>query len=187
MIASASGSVALGLVVIGDDEVEAERARPLRCLGAANAAVHRDDHVDLVGMQPVDRRRLQSVAVAQPLRNEMTHLAAEHLQRAAEDDSRGDAVDVVVAVDGDPLAARQRQLEARHRPFHVGQEKRVVQVIERRVQESVGNGGIAEAAQAQEPCDCRMDAERRRQLHDGVFIARLVVPEERLHLRAAPA
>ena len=81
------------------------RARRGR-VGAADAAVDRDDQRDAVGVQPLDRRRLQAVAVAQPLRDEVHDVAAEHLQRAAQDHRRGDAVDVVVAVDRDPLLAR---------------------------------------------------------------------------------
>ena len=110
--ASAGGSVAVRLVVIGDDQVDAELARAARRLGAADAAVDRDDQRHAVGVQPIDRRRLQAVAVAQPLGDEVHDVAAEHLERAAQDDGRGDAVDVVVAVDGDPLAARERLLEA---------------------------------------------------------------------------
>ena len=89
-------------------------------------------------------------------------LAAEHLERAPQDDGGGDAVDVVVAVDRDPLAARQRPLEPRHGPVHVGQQKRIVQVVERRVEEPIGDGRVAEAAQAQQAGDGRMDVQRRR-------------------------
>ena len=60
------------------------------------------------GVQAIDRGGLQAVAVAQPLGDEVDDVAAEHLERAAQDDRRGDAVDVVVAVDGDALASRER-------------------------------------------------------------------------------
>ena len=103
----------VGLVVVGDDQVDAELARAPRRLGAADAAVDRHDQRHAVGVQPLDRRRLQAVAVPQPLRDEVDDVAAEHLERAAQDDRRGDAVDVVVAVDGDPLAPRDRLLEPR--------------------------------------------------------------------------
>ena len=53
----------VGLVVVGDDQIDAELARAARRVGAADAAVHRDDERDAVGVQPVDRRRLQAVAV----------------------------------------------------------------------------------------------------------------------------
>ena len=110
--ASAGGSDAFGLVMIGDDQVDAELARAQRRLGAADAAVDRDDQRHAFGVQPIDRRRLQAVAVAQPFGDEVDDVAAEQLERAPQDDGGRDAVDVVVAVDGDPLALRQRPLEA---------------------------------------------------------------------------
>ena len=89
--------------MVGDDQVDAELARAPRGVGAADAAVHRDDQRDAVGVQPLDRRRLQAVAVLQPLGDEVHDVGAEQLERAAQDHRGGDAVDVVVAVDGDPL------------------------------------------------------------------------------------
>ena len=60
------------------------------------------------GVQAIDGRRLQAVAVGQALGNEVADVGAEQLERAAQDHRRGDAVDVVVAVDGDALAAGDR-------------------------------------------------------------------------------
>ena len=83
---------------------------------AADAAVDRDDHLRAVGVQPLDRRRLQAVAVAQPLGDEMGDVAAEQLEGPAQDHGRGDAVDVVVAVDDDALAGRRRRAAADRPP-----------------------------------------------------------------------
>ena len=94
------------LVMVGDDQIDAELARAPRRVGAADAAVDRDDQRDAVGVQPIDRRRLQAVAVLQPLGDEVDDVGAEQFERAAQDDRRRDAVDVVVAVDGDPLLPR---------------------------------------------------------------------------------
>ncbi len=102
-------------MVIRDDQVESELARAPRRFGAANAAVDRHDHVHAFGVQPLERRRLQAVAVAQPLGNEVDDLRAEQLQRAAQNHRRGDAVDVVVAVHGNALAARDG-LQSADRP-----------------------------------------------------------------------
>ena len=62
--ASAGGSVAVRLVVVGDDQIDPELAGAQRRVGAADAAVDRDDQRDALGVQPIDRRRLQAVAVA---------------------------------------------------------------------------------------------------------------------------
>ena len=53
----------VGLVMVGDDQIDAELAGATRRLGAADAAVDRDDQRHAVRVQPIDRRRLQAVAV----------------------------------------------------------------------------------------------------------------------------
>ena len=148
--------------MVGDDEVDPELARALGRIVPADAAVDRHDDIDLVGMEPIDRGRLEPVAVAQPFGNEVDHLPAEHLERPPQDDGRGDAVDVVVAVDRDPLAARQRPLEPRHGAVHVRQQKRVVQVIERRVEKTIGDRRLAKPAQAEQAGDGRVNVQRQR-------------------------
>ena len=77
--------------------------------------------MDAFGVQPLDRRGLEPVAVAQPLGDEVDDVAAEHLERAAQDDGGRDPVDVVVAVDRDRLVLRERPLEPRDRLVHVGE------------------------------------------------------------------
>ncbi len=64
------------LVVVGDDQIDAELAGAPRGVGAADAAVHRHDQRDALGVQPLDRRRLQAVAVAQPLGDEVRSTSA---------------------------------------------------------------------------------------------------------------
>ena len=145
MTASAGGSVAVRLVMVGDDQIDAELARAPRGLGAADAAVDRDDQRHALGMQPVDRRGLEAIAVLQPFGDEVDDVAAEQLERPAQDDGRGDAVDVVVAVDGDPLLAGQRLFEPRDRAVHVREPEGIVQLVERRVQEACRELGIVEA------------------------------------------
>ena len=44
------------LVMVGDDQIDAELARAPRRVGAADAAVDRDDQRHAVGVQPLDRR-----------------------------------------------------------------------------------------------------------------------------------
>ena len=122
--------LAVRLVVVGDDQIDAELAGAPRRLGATDAAVHRDDHRHAVGVEPVDRRGLQPVTVLQPLGNEVDYVAAEELERPAEDHRRGDAVDVVVAVDGDPLLAGQRLLEPGDGAVHVGELERIVELVD---------------------------------------------------------
>ena len=172
-------------MVVGDDQIDAELARAPRGVGAADAAVDRDDQRDAVGVQPLDRRRLQPVAVLQPLGDEVHDVGAEQLERAPQDDGRRDAVHVVVAVDRDPLLARDRRQDAIDRDAHVGEQHRIVQVIERGIQEASGELRVGEPALAQQPRDDRRDRQRRRERVGGGVVAGQSVPArtDRRHSR----
>ena len=163
MTANAAGSSVVGLVMVGDDQIDAELARPARRIGAADPAVHRHDERDAVRVQPFDRRRLQPVAVADALRNEVHDVGAEQLERPAQNHRGRDAVDVVVAVDRDPLLARDGGHDAIDRDAHVGEPHRIVELVERRVQKARGELRVAEPALTQKPGDGRIDAERAGQ------------------------
>ena len=63
--------------------------------------------------EPIERRRLQAVPVAQALRDEVDDVGAEQLERAAQNDRRRDAVDVVVAVNRDALLAGRSRARMR--------------------------------------------------------------------------
>ena len=178
------GQRAVRFVVIGDDQVDAQLTRAERRLGAADPAVHRHNERDAVLMEPVDCGRLQPVAVAQPLGDEVHDRSAEHFERPSEDHRRRDAVDVVVTVDRDALAARERQLEPRDRTFHVPQAERIVQMIQRRIEEALRRGGVVQPAEAEQTRDGRMQAERCRQRGRLFFIAWQMLPDERSHGRS---
>ena len=64
------------LVVIRDDQVEAQFPRADRRFHAADAAVDGDAQLRALGVQPVDGGWLQPVAVAQALWNEVADVAA---------------------------------------------------------------------------------------------------------------
>ena len=153
----------VGLVMVGDDQIDAVFAGATCGVGAANAAVDRDDQRDAVGMQPIDGRRLQAVPILDPFGEEVHDVGAEQLERPAKDHRGGDAVHVVVAVDRDPLPpADSRENPIDRRP-HVGQRHRIVKMIDRGVQEAVRQFRVAQAALAQQASDHRRNTERRRQ------------------------
>ena len=114
------------LVMVGDDQIDAELTRPARRLRRADAAVDRDDQLHAFGVQAIDRAGLQAVAVGQPFGNEMADVGAEQLERAPQNHRRGDAVDVVVAVDGDALAIGDRGQQPIDGAFEAGQLQRIV-------------------------------------------------------------
>ncbi len=107
----------VGLVVVGDDQVEPERARvqaPPRRRGCRSPP--RSPAVTPSACSRSSDGRLQPVAVAQPLRNEMRDVGAEQFERPAQDHRGRDAVDVVVAVDGDAFLARDGRRGCARRP-----------------------------------------------------------------------
>ncbi len=164
----------LGLVVVADDQVDAQLAGAIGGGAAADAAVDRDDDPRAGGVQAIDVGRLQAVAVAQALGQEVRDVAAEQLQRAAQDHRRRDPVDVVVAVDGDALLARDRGQQALDRDAEVGQQERIVEMIDRRRQEAGRRLRRVDAALAQQAGDDRRDVERRGQRRDvRVAVARV--------------
>ena len=135
MIFSAAAASTFRFVVIGDDQIHAELPCAQGRFSASDAAIDRDDERHAFGVEAIDCGTLQAVAVAQPLRDEMHHVPAEQLERAAQDHGRGDAVDVVVAVNRDPLVLCQRPLDTQDRAFHVRQLEWIVQMFQRRVEE----------------------------------------------------
>ena len=145
--------------MVGDDQIHAELARALRGVGAANPAVHRDHEAHAVGVQPLDRRGLQAVPVAEPLGQKVHDVAAEELQRAAQDHRGRDAVDVVVAVNRNPLVVRHRREHTIDRHAHSGERHRIVELVERRIEKPERAFGIGEAALAEEPRDDGRDVE----------------------------
>ena len=117
---------ALHLVVVGDDDVHAELAGA-RHLGArVDAAVDRDEQLDAAGGELLHGGRRDPVPFGEPVRQMPAHVGAELLEDAHQQERRGDAVGVVVAVDGDGLAALQRLVEATARVGHARHEVRVV-------------------------------------------------------------
>ena len=159
------------LVMIGDDQIHPQLTRAPRRLGAANAAVHRHDQRDPVGMEPLDRGRLQTVAVAQPLRDEVHDVGAEQFQRTPEDDGGRHAVHVVIAVDGNPFAPRDGGEEAIDRDAHVREPHRIVEMLEHGIQEAARELRVAQPALAEETSDGRFDRQGGRQRGGGGLVA----------------
>ena len=95
-------------VVVGDDDVEAERARLRDLLHGGDRAVGGDEELRPALGEPLDRRGVQAVPVLGPAREEPVDVRAETAQRADEDRRRAHPVDVVVAVHGDPRARPRR-------------------------------------------------------------------------------
>ena len=169
----------VGLVVIRDDQIDAQLARALRRLDAANAAVHRDDERHAIGLQAIERLGLKAVAVLDAIGKEVDDVGAEQLQRAAKNDRGRDAVAVVIAVDGDALFPLDRRENPLDRRRHVREHEGIVQMIERRPEKSLRALEIVDPANHQQPRDRRADLQLARQHRRGLVIAGETFPEER--------
>jgi hypothetical protein len=116
-----------GAVVVGDDHVQAELAR------AANLVDRRDPAVDGQHQpapflrQPLERVAADAVAFVEAARQVPFDLGAELPQDEHGQDRGADAVDVVVAVDADPLPGRDGRADALDRPAHVADQQRIAQ------------------------------------------------------------
>ena len=93
-------------VVVGDHDVHAGRLRRRDLGDGGDRAVDGDQQVGPARGEPLDRRGGEAVAVVDAARQVPVDVGAERPQGADEDRGRADAVHVVVAVDGDPRAAR---------------------------------------------------------------------------------
>ena len=113
-------------VVIGDDDVDPELRGAGHRVDGRDAAVDRDEQANAVARQPLDRLDGQAVALVEPAREMRLDLGAEPAQHRHGKRGRADAVRVVVAVDADRLAGRDRALEAHARGGHVAQKHRIV-------------------------------------------------------------
>ena len=141
----AGGELALELVVVGDDDVHAERLRLRHLCPGVDAAVDGDEQLDAGAGELVDRRGRDPVALAEPVGQAPADVRAELGEHAHQQEGRGDAVGIVVAVDGDGLSPAQRLVEPPARVGHARHEVGVVDA-EVRVEEGARRGGVAEPA-----------------------------------------
>ncbi len=95
-------------VVVGDDDLQAQRARRTHAVNAGNAVVHRHQQVGTERMDALGNRSGQTVAVLDPIGHQVTHALealgrAQQAQPAQADRAGAGAVTVVVGHDADRL------------------------------------------------------------------------------------
>ncbi len=172
--------------MVGDDEVNAQGPRLRRRFVGADAAVHRHDQPGALRMQPFDGLRLETVAVLVAVRHEVRDLAADELDRAAQDDRGGNAVHVVVAVHDNRLASRDRRQQPIDRRAHVGQEKRIMELAQVGREKAAGLGRVVQPTLTQEARDDRRYTHRRGDLANHLRVNGHVLPDAALHQSFIP-
>ena len=142
------GQLLLALVVVGDDEIDAQFFAQRRLGGGGDAAVHRDDQADLLPVQLADGRLVEAVALLEPAGDIADAPASPAAQEVHQQAGGGDAVHVVVAVDGDLLAPGQGGADTRDGAIHFPQRKGIAEglITAQRFPRGLG-GAIAAAAQ----------------------------------------
>ena len=111
----------VGLVVIDDDDIDAELARFRQRLDAGGAAIDRHQERGAARGERAHRLDIRAVAFEQTVGNVDQRLEAGVAQKAREQRRRSGAVDIVIAEDGDGLAALDRVRDPRRRLRHGGE------------------------------------------------------------------
>ena len=127
-----------GLVVVRDDDVDAEFARLLHGLRAVDAAVDRDEHAALPAGHRLQRLQQgigrESVSVVEPVRQKRCDQAPVAFEDPRQQRRGSDAVRIVVPVDEDAFTIPDRLPKPLDGNFYAGKSERIAQVGEGRVQ-----------------------------------------------------
>ena len=124
------------LVMVEDDDIEAEAGGGRERLHAGRAAVDADDQPEAAGGEALHRIRVRTVALEDTVGDVDDGVAALGPEKADKQRRRGGAVDVIVAEDRDRLAGHDRVGDPRRRLVHVGQDRRIRhQPFQRRIEE----------------------------------------------------
>ena len=118
------------LMMVGDDQIDPGLTRPLRGLDRPDSAIDRNHEAHAVVPQAIERLRLQAVAVAHALGDEMLDLGPQQLEETTQDHGGRDPVDVVVAMDDNPFATLDGGEQALDCGRHVRQPEWIVKMVD---------------------------------------------------------
>ena len=157
-----------GAMVIGDDDLEPERARVLDLGNRGDPAVDRQDEVEALLGEPRQRLAVQAVPLLEP-RGEMPgDVGVKLAQQQHGERRRADAVGVVVAVHADARTGLDRGDDRLDRLTHVAEGEGIV-ARQRALEEPARLGLVAEPAADEHRRGHVVDLERgRKRPHIGV-------------------
>ena len=110
------------LMVIENDDIEAELARFRNRLMAHRAAIDGDEQRRALLRQRIDRLHIRAIALKNAIRNMDKKRRSGSAEKIRQQRRRAGAIDVVVAEDGDRLARLDRRCEPRRRRYHVDKD-----------------------------------------------------------------
>ena len=147
------GQLRRGRVVVHDNNVEPGLGRRRQGLEGGYAAVHGHYHGHPLGLQRQERVGIGPISLLDPVGHIDMRLGPGGAQKAGQQGGRGRPVHVVVAEDGDRLAAHDRAGQARRPGVHVLEPRGVGQgLAQARIEEGLGLVE-ADAARGQHPAD----------------------------------
>jgi hypothetical protein len=138
------------LMMVGHHDVDAQLAGGLNLPDRRRAVVHGDDERDARGSQFPHRPGTDSVALAEPIGKAVRHGILDEAEEIVEQARRGNAIDVVVPEDRDPLLRADGTVDPLDRLLHVGKTEGIVEVAQLRRQEAAGILGLAHAPPVEE-------------------------------------
>ena len=113
------GQHVLALVVVGDDQVQANFPAEAGFLNASDAAVHGNDKIHPLAAEAPQRVAAQAIAVLDAAGDILHTVGAPGAQIVHQEDRGGDAVHIVIPEHGDLLARCQGAVDPGHRLIHV--------------------------------------------------------------------
>ena len=157
------------------------RSRPSRrarrsLLDGGDAAIDRQQQVRLAVAPGADGVGVQPVAFLDAMGHVIGHFGAQHFQAQPEDRRAGHAVDVIIAVDDDPLAGGQGVVDSPHGLGAARQELRIAQRGKLGVEEVPGAVRIGDAAADQQLGYDGRDSGRSLERGDAVRIVGMNTP-----------
>ncbi len=143
----AGGGAVFRFVVVDNDEVDTTGGEPGGFFVRGSAAIESDDEGGLAaGEDAVESVAAEPVALGFAQREKPAGVEPERGEKAMKDGERGDAIDVIVAVEHDVFAALDGQRQAPGGRFEAGRVERVGQGGEAGVEEVFGLAGIGQIA-----------------------------------------
>ena len=114
-----TGQRILALVMVGDNQVDAQRGAKLGLLNGGDAAIHGDDECDTLPLQLLDGNGVQAIAFLQAAGNVGNTMHPVAAQEVGQQAGGGDAVHIVVAENGNGFALGHGQGHAGGSQIHV--------------------------------------------------------------------
>ena len=164
-------------MMIGDENLDAALHEGGDDLAVARAAIDGQHELETRFETAVHHAPREPVSVLRAIGHEEMNVRAELGEHLEQKRRAADAVGVVVPVHEDAFAARDRLVQQDRRAFHFVEEKRIVKLLEFRMDESKTVLDAPDASRREKPRLERSEKQRPGQLALEAFVSRLDFPD----------